>query len=189
MAGLLAGSGWASGLNVYAVVLVLGLVGRFSDADVPEQLTATPVLIAAAVLYTVEFIADKVPYLDNVWDAVHTVVRPVVAGVLGYLIAGDAGISQVVGAGASGALALAAHSVKATTRAMVNVSPEPVSNVGLSVLEDGLVVGVVALALAFPAVAVALVVVLVVLGAWVVVRLWRAIGRVWNRITSRSEPA
>lgn len=183
--GLLAGSGWASGLNVYAVVLVLGLVGRFSDADVPTQLTSTWVLVMAGILYLVEFFADKVPYLDNVWDAAHTVIRPVVAAVLGYLISADAGLSEVLGAGTSGLLALSSHSVKATTRAAVNVSPEPVSNIGLSLLEDGIVGGMLALALAYPVVALVVVAVLVVFGAWVVVKLWRALGRVRDRIRSQ----
>lgn len=91
--GLIAGSGWAAGLNVYAVALILGLVGRFGDAPIPDQLTSTPVLIGAAVLYLVEFFADKVPYLDNIWDAAHTVIRPVVAGWMGYLLAGETGLS------------------------------------------------------------------------------------------------
>lgn len=184
--GLIAGSGWAAGLNVYAVALILGLTGRFAGAPVPDQLTSTPVLVAAGVLYLIEFFADKVPYLDNIWDAVHTVIRPVAAGAIGYLLAGESGVSEAVGAGAAGALALAAHSVKATTRAAVNVSPEPVSNIGLSIFEDGLVAGMVALALASPAVALVVVIVLVVAGVWVVFMLWRAISRVWARIAART---
>ncbi len=186
--GLIAGSGWAAGLNVYAVALILGLLGRLGNADVPEELTSTPVLVAAAVLYVVEFFADKVPYLDNVWDAVHTIIRPVAAGMIGYLLAGEAGISEPLGAGTAGALALSAHSVKATTRAVVNVTPEPVSNITLSLFEDGLVAGMVLLALAFPAIALVVVVVAVVSGGWVVVKLWRALSRVWARIAQRTGP-
>lgn len=185
--GLLAGSGWAAGLNVYAVYLVLGLVGRFGGADVPEPLTATPLLVLAGVLYVVEFVADKIPYLDNVWDAVHTVIRPVAAAFLGVLLADDAGISELLGAGMGGGLALASHSVKATTRATVNVSPEPVSNTALSLFEDGLVAGIMALALAFPAVALVVVILLLIGGTWVVVKLWRAIARVWAKIGERAE--
>lgn len=186
--GLIAGSGWAAGLNVYAVALILGLVGRFSEAPIPDQLTSTPVLIGAAVLYLVEFFADKVPYLDNIWDAIHTVIRPVVAGWIGYLLAGESGLSEALGAGTAGVAALAAHSTKATTRATVNVSPEPVSNITLSVFEDGLAAGVVALALAFPALALIVVVILVIAGAWVVTMLWRALSRVWSRIATRTSP-
>ena len=184
--GLLAGSGWAAGLNVYAVVLVLGLVGRFADAaEVPPELTSTPVLVGAAILYLVEFVADKVPYLDNVWDLVHTAIRPVLAGAIGYLVAGDTGIPQAVGAGTAGVLALASHSVKASARAAVNVSPEPFSNIGLSLLEDGLVAAVVALALAFPLVALVVVVILLGVGTWVLIRSWRAAARLWRRVAVR----
>lgn len=184
--GLIAGAGWAAGLNVYAVALILGLVGRFGGAPMPDQLSSTPVLIGAGILYAVEFFADKVPYLDNIWDAVHTVIRPVAAGAIGYLLAGESGLSEGLGAGTAGVLALAAHSTKATTRAAANVSPEPVSNISLSVFEDGLVAGVVALALAAPVVALVVVIILVILGAWLVFVLWRAVSRVWARLAART---
>lgn len=187
--GLIAGTGWASGLNVYAVALILGLMGRFADAPIPEELTSTPVLIASGVLYLIEFFADKVPYLDNIWDAIHTVIRPVAAGWIGFLLAGEAGISEVLGAGTSGALALSAHATKATTRAAVNVSPEPVSNIGLSVFEDGIVAGMVALALTFPLLALIVAIVLAVAGGVLVVKLWRGISRVWARIAVRTGAA
>ena len=187
--GLIAGTGWASGLNVYAVALILGLMGRFAEAPIPEELTSTPVLIASGTLYLIEFFADKIPYLDNIWDAIHTVIRPVAAGWIGFLLAGEAGLSQVLGAGTSGTLALAAHATKATTRAAVNVSPEPVSNIGLSVFEDGIVAGMVALALAFPLVALIVAVVFAVAGGVLVVKLWRGISRVWARIAARTGAA
>lgn len=183
--GLVAASGWASGLNVYAVVLVLGLLGRLTQNVIPEQLTSWPVLGVAAVMYVVEFFVDKVPYLDDIWDAVHTVIRPVAAGWVGYLLAGEVDLSPILGAGTSGVTALAAHSTKATTRAAVNVSPEPFSNIGLSLFEDGLVVGLVLLAVEYPLAALVVVVVLLVLGVWLVVTLWRAIGRVASRISAR----
>jgi hypothetical protein len=184
--GLIAGTGWASGLNVYAVALILGLVGRLGGAPMPEELTSTPVLVGAGVLYAVEFFADKVPYLDNIWDAVHTVIRPVAAGTIGYWLAGDAGMSEALGAGTSAGLALVSHSTKATTRAAVNVSPEPVSNISLSLFEDGLVAGVVALAVAAPVVALVVVIIFVILGVWLIVKLWRAISRLWARLAART---
>ncbi|HSJ36261.1 MAG TPA: DUF4126 domain-containing protein [Acidimicrobiia bacterium] len=184
--GLIAGTGWASGLNVYAVALILGLMGRFADAPIPDQLTTTPVLIAAGVLYLVEFFADKIPYLDNIWDAIHTVIRPVAAGWIGFLLAGETGLSEVLGAGTSGTMALVAHATKATTRAAVNVSPEPVSNIGLSVFEDGLVAGMVALALANPLLALIVAIIFAVAGVVLVVVLWRGIARVWARIAART---
>jgi Domain of unknown function (DUF4126) len=180
--GLIAGTGWAAGLNVYAVALILGLIGRFGGAPMPEELTSTPVLIGAGVLYAVEFVADKVPYLDNIWDAVHTIIRPAAAGIIGYLLAGETGMSQALGAGAAGAFALAAHSTKATTRAAVNVSPEPMSNISLSIFEDGLVAGMVALAVAAPVVALIVVILFVILGAALVITLWRSFTRLWRRV-------
>ena len=84
-------SGWASGVNAYATVLLLGLLGRFAGVDaVPAGLERTDVLVAAAVLYAVEFVADKIPYVDSTWDAVHTAIRPTVGAVIGLLVAGDA---------------------------------------------------------------------------------------------------
>lgn len=183
--GLIAATGWAAGLNVYAVVLILGLLGRLTDAGIPDPLTSLPVLIGAALMYAVEFVADKVPYLDNIWDAVHTIVRPVAAAWLGYLFAGELDLSPILGAGTSGVTALAAHSTKATTRAAVNVSPEPVSNIALSVFEDGIVAGLVLLAVAAPVVALVVVILLLIAGVWLVMTLWRAVGRVRQRIAAR----
>lgn len=184
--GLIAGSGWAAGLNVYAVVLIMGLLGRFTDAAVPEQLTSTGVLIAAGVLYLIEFVADKIPYVDNAWDAIHTVIRPVAAGWIGYLIAGDAGLSEALGAGTAGVTALISHSTKATTRAAVNVSPEPASNTVLSLFEDGLAAGMVALAVTSPVIALILVIILVIAGGWLIFVLWRGVARVWRRIADKT---
>src|SRR5690606_27032107 len=171
--GLVAASGWASGLNVYAVVLVLGLLGRLTQNVIPEQLTSWLVLGVAAVMYVVEFFVDKVPYLDDIWDAVHTVIRPVAAGWVGYLLAGEVDLPPLLGADSSGVTALAASSTKAPCRAAVNVSPGPFSNIGLSLFEDGLVVGLVLLAVEYPLAALVVVVVLLVLGVWLVVTLWR----------------
>lgn len=149
--GLVAGSGWASGLNVYLVTLMLGLGGRAGWTEVPEVLQRPDVLIVAGVLYLIEFAADKIPYLDNVWDALHTFVRPLGAAALGFVIAGESSsVGGALGAIVSGSLALSAHSAKATTRAAVNTSPEPFSNVFLSLFEDGLVAGLVALAVLYP---------------------------------------
>jgi len=185
--GLIAGGGWASGLNLYAVTLIIGMAGRFGWADVPDVLTRTDVLITAGVLFFVEFAADKIPYLDNVWDAIHTVVRPVGAAALGYVIAGDsASIGEAAGAAVAGALALTAHSAKASTRAAVNTSPEPVSNLTLSVFEDGVASGLTVLALAFPVIALVIAIVFALASGWVVWRFWRAIRKLTERRRSRS---
>jgi hypothetical protein len=125
--------------------------------------------------------------VDNIWDAVHTFVRPLGAGALGYVIAGDSpSVAAAVGALLTGALALSAHSTKATTRAAVNTSPEPFSNIALSFFEDGLVAALLALAIANPVIALIVVIVFVVLGIWLVVKFFGAIRRVRAR---RATPA
>ena len=184
--GLLAGSGWAAGLNLYLVTFLLGLGGRLDWLEVPTVLQRTDVMIVAGILYAVEFLADKVPYLDNIWDAVHTVVRPVGAAALGYVIAGDSSsVAAAVGAILSGSLALSAHSAKATTRAAVNTSPEPFSNIFLSVAEDGLVAGLIALAIANPAITLVVVIALTVGAIWLTINLFGIIRRFRSRWAAR----
>ncbi|HJQ94870.1 MAG TPA: DUF4126 domain-containing protein [Acidimicrobiia bacterium] len=183
--GLLAGTGWAAGLNLYLATFLLGLAGRLDWLDSPAVLQRTDVMIVAGVLYGIEFLADKVPFIDNVWDAIHTFVRPLGAGALGYVIAGDSpSVAAAVGALLTGALALSAHSTKATTRAAVNTSPEPFSNVALSLFEDGLVAALLALAIANPIIALVVVVVFTILGIWLVVKFFGAIKRVRARRAS-----
>ncbi|MET8574792.1 DUF4126 domain-containing protein [Streptomyces sp. NPDC005012] len=145
-------SGWASGINAYAVVLLLGLFGAAGLTDeVPQALQRTDVLVAAGVLFLCEAVADKIPYLDSAWDAVHTVVRPVSGAVVGALLAGQSGSLPDLAAGAlGGSTALVSHLVKAGTRMAVNSSPEPFSNVLVSVAEDLGVAAVVTLAIFHP---------------------------------------
>lgn len=184
--GTIAGSGWAAGINLYAVVVLLGIFGRTGAIEVPDLLLRTDVLIAAGVLYALEFVADKVPYLDNVWDAIHTIVRPLGAAAIGALLAGaDDLTTQLVSAGGSGTLAFVSHATKATTRAAINTSPEPASNIIVSLFEDGLVAGVVALAVFNPVLAAVAVAVLLVAGAVLMVVLWRAAHRALRGIRAR----
>ncbi|MFE4452571.1 DUF4126 domain-containing protein [Streptomyces sp. NPDC056796] len=145
-------SGWASGINAYAVVLLLGLFGATGLADeVPEPLRRTDVLVAAAVLFLLEAVADKIPYVDSAWDAAHTVIRPVAGAVVAALLAGASGSLPEIAAGAvGGTTALLSHLVKAGTRMAVNTSPEPFSNAGVSVLEDLGVAGVITFAVFNP---------------------------------------
>ncbi len=181
--GLLAGSGWAAGLNLYAVTLVLGLAGRLGWADIPQVLTRTDVLITAGVLFLIEFVIDKVPLFDSGWDLLHTVVRPLGAAALGFVIAGDSGsISQALGALVAGSLATTSHTSKASVRAAVNTSPEPVSNMALSVFEDGLAGGLVGLAIAMPAVAVVVVILLALASIVITFKLWSAVRRMLFRV-------
>ena len=137
-------SGWASGVNAYATVLVLGLLGRFAHTGgIPAGFQRTDVLIVMAVLALVEFVADKIPYVDSAWDTVSTVVRPVAGALIGALMAGANGDLLTISlAAVGGVTALLSHLTKAGIRLAVNTSPEPVSNLGASLLGDVGVVGI-----------------------------------------------
>lgn len=180
-------TGWASGVNAYAVVLVLGLLGRFGGIDaVPAALQRTDILAAAAVLYVLEFVVDKVPWLDSTWDAVHTAVRPTLGAAIALLLAGEAdSADQALAAAAGGLTALASHAVKAGLRAAVNTSPEPASNVAVSVAEDVTVAGLLGLAIAAPWVAAAVAALLLVLGVVLVVFMASRIRRFRQRRRER----
>ena len=176
-------SGWASGINAYLVVLVLGLIGRFTEvAGIPEGLTRTDVLVVAAVLYLVELVADKIPYFDSLWDAVSTAIRPTVGAVIGLLMAQDAPTLQTAILAAAGvAAALTSHLVKGGLRLIVNTSPEPASNITVSVGEDVAVAGVTTLAVLNPGLALAIAALLLVTGILLLVLLWSRVLRGWRR--------
>lgn len=166
LVGLVAGSGWASGVNIYAAVALLGILGRSGFDAVPDALTRTDVILVAAGMFALEFVADKIPLFDSLWDTVHTIIRPLGAVAIGALLTGDAETwQQALAAIGSGGLATASHLTKATTRLAVNTSPEPVSNIGVSLLEDGMVAGVIWLAVTNPVLALGLVALLLVGGA------------------------
>lgn len=184
--GLIAGSGWASGLNLYLTTLMLGIAGRAGWAEIPDVLTRTDVMIVAGVLFAVEFVADKVPFLDSFWDVIHTFIRPIGAAAVGAVIAGEsASIGAALGGVIAGALAFDAHSAKASTRVMVNASPEPVSNTAVSLFEDVSVAALVALAVTYPLVTIIVVVLLVVAATWLTVWLWRGVRRAWGRVKAQ----
>jgi Domain of unknown function (DUF4126) len=148
------GAGWVSGINPYAAVATLGLLGRFANLRLPGELdilTSWWIIGLAVALYLVEFIADKVPYVDNVWDAIHTFIRVPAGAVLAATAFGDfdRGV-QVAAFLLGGGLALSAHGTKASARAAINLSPEPASNVVVSVTEDVIAVGSVLLSVFAP---------------------------------------
>ena len=176
-------SGWASGVNCYLVVLVLGVSDRVLGlGDVPDSLARWDVLAVAAVLYAAEFVLDKVPYVDSTWDAVSTAIRPTAGAVIALLVAGDATtLQQAVLASVGGGTALASHLVKAGIRAGINTSPEPVTNVVASVAEDGAVAAVVVLAVLHPVAAAVVAAVLLVLGIVLVVAVLRSARRLFRR--------
>lgn len=184
----LVSSGWASGVNAYLTVALMSLLGRAGIGDVPEELQSNGVLAAALVLYAIEFVVDKVPLLDSAWDALHTVVRPAIASAIGLAVGGEmgaVGAEEVFAGGGAGAMAFASHAVKAGIRLGVNTSPEPASNIFVSLLEDGLVAGVVILALENPVPAAAIAVLLLITGAALVVFLYKRIRRGYAYVRER----
>ena len=134
------GASWVSGINLYASVATLGLLGRFADLQLPGELqvlTSWWIIGVATVLYVVEFVADKVPIVDSTWDVIHTFIRVPAGAVLAAGAFGDFDKSiQLTALLLGGGLALSSHGTKAATRAMLNTSPEPVSNVVASIVED-----------------------------------------------------
>lgn len=178
------GFSFAAGINLYATVAILGLAERYQWVALPEQFRVfdSDLIIGVALaLYVVEFVADKVPWVDTMWDTVHTVIRPIGGAVIAVATLGDAsptmeGLVALLG----GTLAAGTHLTKAGTRAVANTSPEPFSNWILSLAGDAFVIGLSALALTYPTAAALVVIVGVVLmllfASWII----RAVRRRWN---------
>ncbi|HWF80254.1 MAG TPA: DUF4126 domain-containing protein [Streptosporangiaceae bacterium] len=184
---LIFSSGWASGINSYAVVLLLGLLGRYAHmSSVPPTLERTDVLAVCAVLFLGQFVLGKIPYVNSVWDAIHTAIRPLMGAAVGALMAGHAHtLPQAAAAAIGGGTALATHLVKSGIRVGVNASPEPVSNVVASLAEDLSVAGLVVLALLHPLVAALIAAALLVLGIILVIMSAKRIRRAWRRRRER----
>ena len=183
-------SGWASGLNAYATVFILGLLGRYAGTGgVPEGFMRTDVLIIMGVLALLEVIADKIPVVDSIWDVPSTVIRPIAGAVIGALIAGAQGDLLTISLAAVGwVTALLSHLSKAGIRLAVNTSPEPVSNVAASVAGDVGVVGVATLAVLFPVVAAILAAILLIIMMWLAWVLMSRIKRGWEWLKARWGP-
>lgn len=176
-------SGWASGINAYLVVLVLGVADRVSDfSQIPDVLSRWDVLTVAGFLYAMEFIADKIPYIDSSWDAISTAIRPTAGAVIGVLLAGDAStLDQAVLGAVGGGTALLSHLVKAGGRLAINSSPEPVTNIGASLAEDVAVFGVVAFAINNPEAAAAIAAVFLIVGLIGLYFVAKLVRRGWRR--------
>jgi len=148
------GFSFAAGINLYATVAILGLATRFGWVDLPPQYRVFNnnwIIGVAIALYVVEFIADKIPWVDSLWDAIHTVIRPVGGALIAVASIGHARPRiQAIAAIAGAALATSTHMAKAGTRAVANTSPEPFTNWALSLAEDGFVLGLGLLALTHP---------------------------------------
>lgn len=186
--GLALGSAFAAGLNVYATVAVLGAVEHFHLFNVylPQGLgiLGHPVVIfGAAALFFIEFFADKVPYVDSVWDGIHTFIRPLIGGALSLGIFRDSPQAwQVVAFLVGGSVALTSHGAKASTRAAANASPEPFSNWALSTIEDVIAVGLTALAVQHPILAGVIVLILLVVAFFIIRGVIRLFKRAYKAV-------
>jgi len=182
------GIAWASGINLYATIAMLGLLGVTGNIDLPPDLLVlqSPLVIAAAgFMYVVEFFADKVPGVDSGWDVIHTFIRIPAGAVLAAGAVGDLGAgAELAAAIAGGTLAASTHSVKAGSRLMINASPEPFTNWAASITEDIAVIGGLWLALNHPVIWIVLLVIFVLLLIWLVPKLWRGIRALFRKIGS-----
>ncbi|HCB05968.1 MAG TPA: DUF4126 domain-containing protein [Nocardioides sp.] len=183
-------SGWASGINAYLVVLVLGIADRVGDyPDIPNVLARWDVLAIAGFLFAMEFVADKIPYLDSTWDAISTLIRPTAGAVIGALLAGtvaeDASLDVIVLSAVGGGTALLSHLSKAGLRLAINTSPEPATNIGVSLLEDFSVLVIIAFAVEHPRLAAAIAAVLLVAGLVLLFLAAKLVRRGWRRWKSR----
>jgi len=179
--------GFASGLRLYAVLFVVGAAGWLGWVELPPGLAvlAHPLVLAASgFMCAVEFFADKIPAVDSLWDAAHTLIRIPAGAALAASVFGDSSSATMLAAAIlGGTLAAGSHFTKAGSRVLINTSPEPFSNWGTSLTEDLAVGGLLWLALAHPAVALAVLALLVALVIWLLPRVWRAIRRIFVRIS------
>ncbi len=183
---LAAALGWASGLRLYAVVFLTGLLGLSGWVPMPEGLRVLQhpaVLVASGFMLAVEFFADKIPGIDSLWDLLHSVVRvPAGAALAAAALGADSATMTWVAALLGGSLAATSQAAKTTSRAAINASPEPFSNLLASLTEDGLVVGALWLATAYPLVFAALLAVVVLLMWWLTWTLLRFLRSAWRRV-------
>src|SRR6185295_874850 len=186
------GSSWVSGINLYAGVATLGLLGRFAHLNLPGDLnvvTSWWVIGVAIFLYCVEFFADKIPYVDSVWDAIHTFIRIPAGAVLAATAFGDFDKPvQVIAFLLGGGIALSSHGAKAATRVAINTIPEPVSNTAASLSEDVVAIGSMALAPFFPVLVIVIVALAVIASLIIVPRIIKyfrsVVMRVRNLVSS-----
>lgn len=185
---LMLGAAWASGINLYAAVLVLGWLGNAGHVELPPglELVGDPlVMMAAGGMYVVEFFADKIPGIDTGWDALQTFVRIPAGALMAAGAAQGLDVSQAAEFAAlllGGGIATASHATKAGSRMLINTSPEPFSNFGASVAEDVSVVAGLWAALNHPWVFIGLFVVFVIVVIWLLPKIWRALGNAARRV-------
>lgn len=182
------GAAWASGINLYATIAVLGILGATGNVALPSQLLVlqSPLVIGCAgLMFLVEFFADKTPGVDTGWDTIHTFIRIPAGVILAASAVGDVSPALVVAAGIlGGTVAATSHMVKAGSRVVINTSPEPFSNWAASLFEDFLVIGGLFTALHYPLLFLILFVLFLLLAVWLIPKLWRAIRFLGRKLRS-----
>ena len=185
------GVSWASGINLYAAVLALGLAGMTGAAVLPEelQIIQSPWVIAAAgLMYCVEFCADKVPGVDSGWDALHTFIRLPAGALLASGMMSDMGMAaELAAALVGGGIAAGTHATKAGSRALINTSPEPFSNWTASITEDVAVFAGVWAMLNHPWFFLGFLVLFILLMIWLLPKIWRGIRMIWRKIRGKAK--
>ncbi|HEX9770101.1 MAG TPA: DUF4126 domain-containing protein [Kiloniellales bacterium] len=180
------GVAWASGINLYAAIAMLGILGATGNMDLPpglEVLQHPGVILAAGFMYCVEFFADKVPGVDTGWDTLHTFIRIPAAAILAASAVGDVDPAITLMAGIlGGALAATSHTLKAGTRVLINASPEPFSNIGISIAEDALVLAGLAGAIYYPAWFLVFLALFVAAAIWLLPKIWRGVKFLFARL-------
>jgi hypothetical protein len=187
------GASWVSGINLYATVATLGLLGRFANLKLPGELdvlTSWWVIGVALFLFVIEFVADKIQFVDSAWDVIHTFIRIPAGAVLAATAFGEFDRSvQVIALLLGGGLALSSHGTKAATRALINTSPEPVSNIVVSLAEDVLAVVTILLAIFLPIVVFVVIAAGLVFSFWILPRVIRFFRNVCRKVRKLFSPA
>ena len=183
--GALLGGSWASGVNLYLTIAVLGILDKMNVLSLPGDLEviSNPFIIGIAiVMYLIEFFADKIPLVDSAWDSIHTFIRPIGGAALSYMAMADMGpVAQIPAALLSGTIAMDSHLTKATTRAAINTSPEPFTNSVASVSEDAMVVGVIWMIVKHPIIAGIAVILFVLFSIWFLKMMFKFVKKIFGR--------
>jgi len=177
-------AGWSAGISLYLSVGLLGLCGHFGWIPLPGELAifSNPIVFSTAfIIFSIEFIADKIPYVDSVWDSVHTFIRPIGGFAIGYLAGSEHGpVIQTVYAMLAGTMTLDMHTAKAAGRLAINTSPEPFSNIGASALEQGFVIFMFWFFIKHPIIASLIIVGILILAFLLIRALWRFTKKVFG---------